>query len=303
VDAGTGRRAWSVDTKLPFSAGPGYGEGLVVVCSSDGDVLAFDAADGTERWRAQAKGEVLATPTIARGRVLIRTVDGTLRSLSAADGAEEWVIEREVPRLTLRGNAPPVVFADLVISGFDNGKVSALSLQTGETLWEISLAPPSGRTELERMVDVDSRIWIVGEDLFVSGYHGRTVSLASESGQILWSRDIDSYAGVGVDWNSVYVTQSDSAVLAMARRGGAAEWSQEGLKFRTATAPVPYGKSVVVGDFEGYVHWLDAASGEFVARERAGEAIVMPPLVVGELLVVFSEDGQLTAYRADFGSG
>jgi outer membrane protein assembly factor BamB len=153
------------------------------------------------------------------------------------------------------------------------------------------------------MVDVDATVWVVGGDVYISGFHGRTVSLALESGQILWSRDIDSYAGVGVDWNNVYVTDSDSVVVGMTRRSGTPAWRQEDLKFRTLTSPVPYGRSVVVGDFEGYLHWLDAETGSMVARTRSGESIVSPPIVVGETLFVLSEDGRLSAYRADFGSG
>jgi outer membrane protein assembly factor BamB len=298
-----GKRIWSSDTDLPLSAGPGIGEGMLIVGSSDGDLVLLDAADGSERWRIKLSSELLATPVIVRDRIIVRSVDGLLRALSVADGSEIWAVEREVPRLTLRGNASPVVVGEYVLAGFDNGKVAAMNLQDGQTVWEISLTPPSGRTELERMVDVDADVWVVGGDVYISGFHGRTVSLALESGQILWSRDIDSYAGVGVDWNNVYVTDSDSVVVGMTRRSGTPAWRQEDLKFRTLTSPVPYGRSVVVGDFEGYLHWLDAETGAFVARTRSGESIVSPPVVVGETLLVLSEDGRLSAYRADFGTG
>lgn len=302
-EADGGKRVWSVDTDLALSAGPGIGEGLLAVGSSDGDLVLLDALDGSERWRVNLGGELLATPVIANDRIIARTVDGTTRALALVDGAELWVIEHDVPRLTLRGNASPIVSGEIVLIGFDNGKVAALNLRDGQTIWEISLTPPSGRTELERMVDVDATVWVVGGDVYISGFHGRTVSLALESGQILWSRDIDSYAGVGVDWNNVYVTDSDSVVIGMTRRSGTPAWRQEDLKFRTLTSPVPYGRSVVVGDFEGYLHWLDAETGSMVARTRSGESIVSPPIVVGETLFVLSEDGRLSAYRADFGSG
>ena len=302
-EADGGKRVWSMDTDLPLSAGPGIGGGLLAVGSSDGDVVLLDALDGSERWRINLGGELLATPVITGDRMIVRTVDGTTRALTLADGSEIWVVEHDVPRLTLRGNASPIVAGEIILIGFDNGKVAALNLRDGQTIWEISLTPPSGRTELERMVDVDANVWVVGGDVYISGFHGRTVSLALESGQILWSRDIDSHAGVGVDWNNVYVTDSDSVVISMTRRSGTLAWRQEDLKFRTLTSPVPYGRSVVVGDFEGYLHWLDAETGSFVARTRPGESIVSPPIVVGETLLVLSEDGRLSAYRADFGTG
>ena len=156
----SGRELWHVETKLPLSGGPGAGEGLVVAGTSDGDIVALAQDNGAERWRAAVGGEVLAAPVLAGGIVVVRTVDGRLRGLRVADGKEAWVYEQQVPRLTLRGNGAPVVSGDMVVAGFDNGKVSAITLATGELLWSTTVAPSHGRTEIERLVDIDSPVQV-----------------------------------------------------------------------------------------------------------------------------------------------
>jgi len=297
-----GKRAWRAKLDTPLAAGPAYGDGLVVVSSRDGDIIALDAADGSLKWKTRINAEVLSAPTVARNRVLLRAVDGTLRALDAETGIQSWFVEQNVPRLSVRGTGSPVVAGSSVLAGFDNGKFMAVSLTDGEIIWEMFLSQPSGRTELDRMVDVDGKFGVIGKDVYVSSVHGRTVSMAVESGQILWSRDIASYSGLGLDWDTVYVSAEDSHVVAISRDKGAVLWRQEALKRRILTAPVPYGTTVVVGDFEGYVHWLSAATGEFVARVDAGDAVQTAPIVLGDMIYVVTEDAILRAYRADFGT-
>ncbi len=297
-DALKGRRQWRNDLKTTLSAGPTFGGGLVVVASRDGEVIALDAADGNLKWKSKINAEILASPTIARNKVLLRAVDGSLRALDASNGIPVWLVEQQVPRLSVRGTSSPVVSGANVLAGFDNGKFMVLSLSDGEALWEASMTQSTGRTELDRMTDIDGVFSVIGNDAYVAGVNGRTVSVAVESGQVLWSREIPSYSGVGLDWNTVYVTDQSSHVVALERTRGTSIWRQELLLRRSVTAPVPYGDTVVVGDFEGYVHFLSATTGEFVARSETGSAIYSPPLVVGDMIYVVNEESTLIAYRA-----
>jgi outer membrane protein assembly factor BamB len=295
-----GRRAWRTELKTGLSAGPAFGNGMVVVASTDGEVIALDAADGKLKWKSKISAEVLASPTVARDKVLLRAVDGSLRALDAGNGIPLWLVEQDVPRLSVRGTSSPVVNGPNVLACFDNGKFMVLGLDDGETLWEANLTQQSGRTELDRMTDLDGAFGVVGNDVYVSGVNGRTVALAVESGQVLWSREVPSYSGLGLDWNAVYVTDQQSHVVALERSRGTTMWRQEGLLRRSLTSPVPYGPTVVVGDFEGYVHWLSETTGEFLARAETGSAIYSAPLVVGEMVYVVNEDSSLNAYRAEF---
>jgi outer membrane protein assembly factor BamB len=302
IDAPSGDPVWAVKTGLPLSAGPGVGDGLLIFGTSDGEVLALSAGEGKIVWRQPVSGEVLARPAIGGNRVVVRTVDGRLHGLDPADGSLLWSVEQQVPRLTLRGNSAPQIRGDVVVAGFDNGRIAAYELLTGDVRWENVVSPSSGRTEIERLADVDATIQIIDQDIYAASYRGRTASLALESGRVLWSQEVSSYQGLSADWTNVFVTTDVSHVVSLSRASGAVVWEQDVLRMRALTQPVPYADTVVVGDFEGYVHWLDVNSGELAARQRAdNSAIVGAPLVVGDVVVVQTDDGHLVAYRIDAG--
>jgi len=304
IDAASGRTRWQTDTRLELSAGPGVGQGLVVVGTNGGQLVALDAATGQQRWTAQMTGEVLAPPLVAGDRVVVRTVDGRLRALAASDGTEAWTVEDQVPRLSLRGTAPPVAAGDVVVGGFDSGRVMAVSLASGETLWQAQVSTPRGRSELERLADVDGAVRVSGGDVYAVGYQGRVAMMALDSGQIWWARDLSSYRGLDLDGDQLYVSTSDGDVVALRRRDGGVIWQQEGLKRRGLGSPAILGGTVIVGDFEGYLHWLDRDSGRFVARQRPGRTrISAAPLVVGDRVVVIDDGGGITAYRSGGAAG
>jgi outer membrane protein assembly factor BamB len=295
----TGRHIWVKNLKLPISAGPGAGAGLVVVGSSKGVVVTLDGATGRELWRSRLNSELLSAPAIGEKVVVIRSVDGRLHGLDAHTGKELWSVEQQVPRLSLRGTATPIIAKEVAISGFDNGKVMAVSLTSGDTVWDSALASPHGRTELDRLVDIDSAVRVVGDNVFAAGFQGRTAMLALDSGQIWWGHDMSSYRGLAVDADNLYVTQSDGIVVALRQRDGSELWRNQKLKLRRLSTPVLTSTAVAVADFQGYIHWLDKSTGELVARERvAKERITNSPVVVGDTVVVLTDKGKLAAFRA-----
>jgi outer membrane protein assembly factor BamB len=295
----TGRHLWVKKLKIPISAGPGAGAGLVVVGSSKGTIVTLDGATGRELWRARLNSELLSAPAIGEKVIVIRSVDGRLHGLDAHTGKELWSVEQQVPRLSLRGTATPLIAKEVAISGFDNGKVMAVSLNTGDTVWDTALATPHGRTELDRLVDIDSAVRVVGDNVFAAGFQGRTAMLALDSGQIWWGHDMSSYRGLAVDDENLYVTQSDGIVVALRQRDGSELWRNQKLKLRRLSTPVLTSTAVAVADFQGYLHWLDKTTGELVARERvAKERISNSPAAVGETVVVLTDRGKLAAFRA-----
>ena len=295
----TGRHLWVKKLKIPISAGPGAGAGLVVVGSSKGAVVTLDGATGRELWRARLNSELLSAPAIGEKVVAIRSVDGRLHGLDAHTGKELWSVEQQVPRLSLRGTATPLIAKEVAISGFDNGKVMAVSLNTGDTVWDSALATPHGRTELDRLVDIDSAVRVVGDNVFAAGFQGRTAMLALDSGQVWWAHDMSSYRGLAVDEDNLYVTQSDGIVVALRQRDGSELWRNQKLKLRRLSTPVLTSTAVAVADFQGYLHWLDKTTGELVARERvAKERISNSPVAVGDTVVVLTDRGKLAAFRA-----
>lgn len=297
LDPASGRENWRVDLDVGLSAGPGVGGGLVVVLSNNGEVITLEATDGAERWRAKIDGESLATPAIAAGNVIVQTVDNRLRALDSYTGSERWTLIRDMPLLTMRGTTSPIVLGSNVITGFDNGRLVAVDIDSGEIEWETLLAPPSGRSDLERLSDIDGAITAVGQDIYAAGYQGRIAAVAGESGQLLWATEISSYEGVAADWTSLYTTQDNGTVIAMSRRNGAEDWRQDALLRREPTLAVPFDTTVVVGDLEGYLHFFSNIDGEPVARERFGsDAISADPYVMGERLFVQSDNGSVSAW-------
>lgn len=296
-NAANGKRIWQAKLGISLSAGPGAGEDYVVVAGSDGDLVCLDANSGREVWRSYVGGESLARPLIGNGAVVIQTIDGKLQVFSAFDGAERWSIEQSVPRLTLRGTSSPVIVGTTIIAGFDNGRLVGTNLSTGVTQWEAMLSPPSGRSDLDRLSDVDGTLAVVGQDIYAAGYHGRLAAIASESGQILWARDISTNVGVGVDVANVYSLDESGELIALLRRNGDEVWRQDALLRREPTSPVVFDNAVAIGDFEGYVHLFSNVDGRPVARIRVGKGLISgSPVVVGDRLYVQSESGILEAY-------
>ena len=293
----SGKKIWTLELDTELSAGPGVGDGMLAVGSADGTIIALNASDGTERWRTNLGGETLSAPLIGADSVVVATVDNLLRALRASDGNERWAIEQSTPILTMRGSASPALAGRTVIAGFDNGRLMAVDIASGDTVWDVVLAPPSGRSDLERLSDIDGQISVVGQDIYAGGYQGRLASLAVESGQVLWAREISSYVGVAADWNSVYTTSDNGEIIALSRRTGQEAWRQTSLLRREPTVPVIFGTSVVVGDLEGYLHFFSVADGTPVARLRFGKAAISAGLtVIADRLYAQNDAGSIAAY-------
>jgi len=298
LDLANGRLLWRAKTGAPLSGGTASSPGVVVVGASDGQLFAFDPANGHSRWKVRLSGEVLAPAAISPRLVAVRTVDGKLHALSPQDGHELWASEQPVPRLSLRGTASPVIAGELVLCGFDNGKVVAVNAADGSLQWEATVTPPHGRTELERLDDIDSPVRVSGRDVYAVGFQGKVAMLALDTGQVWWSHEDSSYRGVTLDEDTLYLADADGVVAALKARTGAEVWRQNVLLHRGLSPIAVMDETIVVGDFQGYLHWLDKASGALAARVGSGSArISTQPLVVGDIVVVANDRGQINAYR------
>lgn len=298
-DVRSGQRLWQRRVKAPLSGGPGAGNGLLVVGSSKGDLIALSETDGAQRWRRHVNAEILSAPAIGRDMVVLRGVDGRLQAFASADGADGWIVDQQVPRLSLRGDSRPILVGDLAVCGFDNGHIEAVVRATGAVAWNTAVDEPHGNNELQRLIDVDAPVVADGEDLFAVAYQGHVVRMTRESGQILWKHEWSSYRGLALDGDALYISSAEGALARMDRASGAVQWQQKLLARRELTAPAVLAGRIVVADLEGFVHWFDAADGSYLARVSAGKGRVSaPPMVVGDLVLVFTDRGELSAYRA-----
>lgn len=280
------------------TGGPGVGNGLVVAGGRNGEVVALDMETGAERWRAQVTSEVIAPPLVTSDRVVVRSNDGRTFGLDVADGTRKWVFDRGLPTLSVRGNGAPVTDGNLVYLGYDDGNVVALRGTDGTVAWIQRIAEPDGRNELARMADVDGDLALGYSEVYATSFAGQTMAISTQNGRPLWNRDTGGYSGLALLADRVVLADPDGTLWALDRNGGAALWKQDALARRWLTTPAAHGDFVVVGDVEGYLHWVRASDGTLAGRVRHGrDPILATPQVspTGQLVVVDSE-GRLAAY-------
>ena len=299
VDADDGKKILELKTKQAFSGGPGLDETRIYMGTIDGRVIAYDRENGAELWNAQVSSEVLSPPASADGIVVVRCIDGRVFGLDHVSGRRVWIYDHSVPLLTLRGNANLLVRAGIAFVGYDDGSLVSLRVADGSVVWTQAVVSQDGRTELDRLSDIGTQMVIVASDLIVSSYKNRLVSLAADSGRLLWFKDISSAGGVVVDRTKLAISDKEDNLWMLDRRNGSTTWKLDRLSNRGLTRPAFYGNYVVVGDMEGYLHWLDSDIGSFVARVRAGKkGFAAAPFSVGTTLYVLTTKGDLVAYRA-----
>ncbi len=298
LDLQTGKSVWTYKSDERLSGGPGAGDGLVVVGTLDGKVIALDASTGAEKWQAKVSSEVIAAPVIGQGLVLVRSNDGRVSALDAANGERRWFSTHDLPSLTVRGNAPVTLGPGVVFAGNDDGTLSAMALNDGRNLWNQVIGVPEGRTELERMADVDGPAVLDDTVVYATSFKKETVAIDGPTGRPLWARDNGGAGGLGLASGSVVVADPAGTVWALDKSSGAPLWSNDKLARRSLTAPTVQGDYVVVGDYDGYLHWLRLDNGEEAARERAGgKALRAKPVIVDGILLVQNVEGQLSAFQ------
>jgi outer membrane protein assembly factor BamB len=271
-DAVSGKFRWDIKLDAKLSAGAGAGNGLLVVGSEDGELFGLDTKRGAIRWRTPLSSEILAAPQVTADKVIASIGDGKVVALDALTGQRIWVSSNTVPALSLRGGGRPVIAGERVIVGFASGHLAAFNLHNGKRLWETAVAVSRGRSEIERLVDIDSTPRVFDNMIYTVTYQGQVAALSLENGQIVWSREASSYVDIAVDEGHVFFSDNSGELWALDRTSGATLWRQDKLHGRATTAPALLGDYIAVGDFQGYLHWMTSVDGRFVARVRMDDA-------------------------------
>lgn len=279
-DAANGRPVTRFEAGQRLSGGVGAGQGLVLVGTPKGEVLAFNR-EGKPAWKAQLSSAVLAPPQTVDSVVVARAGDGRIYGLDPANGTRKWLYQRATPALSVRSHAGVVLFRDRAYAGFPGGRLVALSLANGSVGWEAVVAMPRGTTELERVADITSLPIVDETRACAVAFQGRIACFEVQGGTSLWGRDLSSVAGMAADARNFYVTDDRNAVVALDKAAGASVWRQDKLLGRRVSPPLAFGRYVVVGDFEGYVHFLSREDGSFAARIATdGSAIAAAPVAL-----------------------
>lgn len=295
----SGKTLWRVNTQAHLSGGVAASDGMVFVGSEEGEVLALRQADGVLLWKSLASSEILAPPAASNGVVLAKSIDGRLTAFSEKDGHILWHYQQPGPSLILRGASAPQIYRSAAIAGFEDGNLAKLNLQRGNLLWEEPIALPEGMFAIERMVDIDADPVITGNRIYAATYQGQIAALDLASGRKFWTHDISSYSGMTSDAERVYISDAQSHFWAFDAESGATDWRQDQLTARTITGPaIMLDRYIVVGDAEGYLHWMNKQDGRFVARTFVNSSgILATPVAEGNILYVYTKDGHLAAWK------
>lgn len=309
LDADSGVEIWSVNlaektgflsASIPAMLSGGLtvsGEHLYVG-TERGTLIALNANDGEIAWEANAGGEVLSRPEVSEGLVLVHTGNGLLQAFDTATGEQRWSLNLDTPSLSVRGESAPAVAMGAAFIGGDNGRVSAVMLGQGQLIWQQRISQATGTTEISRLNDVDMTPVVADGRVYAIAYNGNLVAMDMRSGQILWKRDFGSVNELVLDGESLYVVDQNDNVYGLRAADGVTMWSQDKLLHRNLSAPELFNGYLVVGDGEGYLHWLDTSNGQFVAQNKlSSSGILSRPSVAGDKLMVQARDGRLYLLR------
>ncbi len=288
------RSFWDSRLSALLSGGPVAGLNKIFIGSENGKIYALDAQTGELIWQENIKGEIINAPAIESGIVVVNSASGIMKAFNAENGEELWKVEQDVPALTLRGISAPVIASGGVLVGTGKGGVNVYLLDKGQQGWSTEIGEPTGSTELERVVDVDSAPVVFGDKIYAISSRGNLAAIELKSGRVIWKRQYSSYRQIAIYRNTIFLTSVRGHVYALDRVNGIERWSNLALANRGVTGPVIVNDSVVVGDFEGYLHWLNQETGEIVARHEVDSSgIHSTPTVVDNVLYSQSRDGDL----------
>lgn len=296
INPDNGKVIWKVELDVEIGGGPAVASNMLVVGTQQGEVILLDTEDGSLKWRKNASSEIISSPAIGEGYVVVNTVDGKITAFDAETGEEQWFYDQSIPTLTLRGNSSPVITGGGAVSGFSNGKLAVFLLANGRVAWEKTITIPAGRSEIQRLVDVDIRPLVSGESTFVASFNGNLTHLNTRTGDKIWQRELSTFSELSLSDLLLLVTHENSFVSAVNRANGAILWTQKDLHRRQLTAPVVVGDEVVVADFEGYLHWLSRKDGKMLSRKHIdSDGISAMPLVIDNKVILLSHSGELYA--------
>ncbi|MCY4472216.1 MAG: outer membrane protein assembly factor BamB [Kistimonas sp.] len=292
----SGKVLWKRETRYTPGGAPGTDGRRILLGTRDGQVLALDATDGKTLWVAPVSSEALSPPQAADDRIVLQTADSHVFCLNGHNGKLVWEQESLHPVLALRGSPTPATDAGIVYAGFASGQARAWRLDTGQALWEATVAAPGGASELERMVDIHAQPLLDGERVYMVSYQGQAVAMDPATGQLLWSRELSSYKHMAQGFGNLYITNTRDELLALDQTTGAAVWRQDALAGQEISAPAVLGNYVLTGDKEGRLHVFSQSDGQPVGTAKVGDAALRAqPQVAGHSIYVYTEDGSVVA--------
>jgi len=323
MDASDGKWLWRVSLGEELTSGIGVGQSSIIVGSRNAEIISLNRITGSELWRTGITSEMLATPVVVGNSIYVQTVDGKITSFDINTGNIEWSYSHDIPKLTLRGSASPIISGNQLIAGFADGSLVSLDAHTGEINWKATITVPRGRTDLERLADIDGLFQASNGNVYVTSYQGRVASVSLTDGNIQWAREMSSYVGLLESDGHIYICDTEGKIWALDARTGATLWRQDNLIGREVSSPAIVEGAIVVADYDGYIHWLSLDDGQFIARASLNKIwndafepgidshyaepktryyprlVTIPPLAVNNVVYVRDNTGAFAAIQAE----
>lgn len=296
-DTTHGKRQWQVKTGLRIAGGLWAGFDTVLFGTRDGEAVALSATDGHQLWKRELSSEILSSPASNGDVAIFQSQDGQITALDLASGKTAWNYTVSVPNLILRGGATPLLAGDLVYVGLASGKVLALGVSDGSLLWETQVANATGRSDLDRLVDIDNNLILDQGGLFAATYQGKVVVMDAQQGRLFWGQDISTHLPMSQRAGSLFIATDSGGVRAVNEQDGATLWQQDLLRGRGLKGTDIQSGQVVTGDSEGWLYWLDPLNGDLHARRHAAKGFAGMPVVDDGVLYVQAANGRLSAWR------
>jgi len=298
IDVNNGHKIWKTYTKMNLTSGLAAGNGMLFVGDSEGQVLAYQQSKGAFVWWAPISSQILATPCVNGNTLLVKAENGQLSAFNVNNAKQLWTYSHDEPTLILRGGSSPQMFGNKVVTGFASGELVVIDLRDGQFIWREPIAEGQGSMAVQRMVDIDVNPKIFSGVIYVATYQGKIAAVNLKNGKILWQHKLSSYSGLAVDNERVYVSDETGHVWAFDRKTGNVIWKQSDLSYRKITGPALVDNAVIVGDGQGYLHFMSPTDGHFMARVlvHKNDGIIAEPIAVGNSVFVYTQGGRLARF-------
>lgn len=291
---------WQKETGVSYPSALGGNSSIYLFGTRGGEVVALDPSTGNQLWRVKVSSEVLARPVVSGDTVVIKTIDGQLTALDFKTGNQKWFFKKDVPALTVRGNSAPLIVDDKIITGLDNGKLIIVDLKSGKLFWEKTISIPRGRSEIDRLVDLDADIILNNNIAYIGGFQGRVVAIDLKTGDTLWVKKMSIINNMTLENNKLYITDTRSHIWALDASTGATIWKSGVFTARKLTSPVIMDEYLLLGDYQGYLHVVAKSDGHQISRLQVDESgINVNPIVINDSIYLQSRNSKINVVELE----
>jgi outer membrane protein assembly factor BamB len=270
------------------------------------EIMALDPGTGDIKWRQRMPAPARGAPSVADGRIFVPTVDNHLLALSTEDGRRLWTHRAQSVTSVPLGLPTPAVESDIVVAGFGSGELSALRTNDGRLVWSETLAS-ANRGALSEVSGIHAMPVISEGRVVALGMGGLTICIDLRSGRRIWEREVGGTESAWMAGNWVFLVTSEEQLACLGRDDGRVRWvtdlrpaQQSGRRApprATWCPPMLAGSKLYIAGSGAELLTVDPGTGEIQARRGLPSGVSLPPAVIGDLMLVSTNNGTLVALR------